>query len=361
MDRRKPEGNLRKGWTTGTCAAAAATGALEALITGRFPTKVTVQLPRGETPTLALSRKDLTADSAFSSVIKDAGDDPDVTHGAEIITEVSAGPIGSGITFRAGEGVGTVTLPGLPLAVGEPAINPVPRKIITENLEAVAVRLGGTTDLIVTISIPGGTALAKKTMNGRLGIKGGLSILGTTGIVIPYSCASWIHSIHRGIDVAQAAGLTHIAAATGSTSESAVQKRYALPEKALIDMGDFAGGVLKYLRARPIECLTIAGGFAKLVKLAQGHMDLHSSRSSVDFSRLAGMAVEIGADPSIATVINASNTAMAALDTCRAAELPIASRVALGAREVALAALSGETSVEVVVYDRAGNEVGNAS
>src|SRR5262249_48773046 len=147
---------------------------------------------------------------------------------------------GSGVAFRAGEGVGTITLPGLPLGVGEPAINPAPRAMIRANLAEAA---GGTEpDLVVTVAIPGGEALAAKTLNRRRGIVGGLSVLGTTGIVVPFSCAAWIHSIHRGIDVARAGGIAHIAAATGSTSEAAVQRWLGLPEIALIDMGDFVGG-----------------------------------------------------------------------------------------------------------------------
>src|SRR5579884_943168 len=131
-------------------------------------------------------------------------------------------------------------------------------------------------------------------MNARLGIVGGLSILGTTGIVVPYSCASWIHAIHRGIDVARAAGLDHIAAATGPTSERAVQRLYRLPEHALIDMGDFVGGTLKYLRRHPVPRLTLAGGFGKMAKLAAGHLDLHSARSEVDIAALADLLDELG-------------------------------------------------------------------
>src|SRR5262249_7654086 len=138
-------------------------------------------------------------------------------------------------------------------------------------------------------------ALAAKTLNARLGIVGGLSILGTTGVVVPYSCASWIHSIHRGIDVARAAGLRHIAAATGSTSEAAVARLYELPEMALIDMGALVGGTLKYLRDHPVERLTLAGGFGKLAKLASGHLDLHSERSRVDLDFLARLLAEVGA------------------------------------------------------------------
>src|SRR4029077_13054610 len=149
-------------------------------------------------------------------------------------------------------------------------------------------------DLVVTIAIPDGERLAEKTMNARLGIVGGLSVLGTTGIVVPYSCSSWIHAIHRGIDVARAAGFEHIAAATGNTSERAVQRLYALPEAALIDMGDFVGGTLKYLRRHPVERLTLAGGFGKVAKLAQGHLDLHSAQSRVDAGALAAMLAALG-------------------------------------------------------------------
>jgi len=351
---------LRKGWTTGACAAGAAVAALEALRTGGFPGSVTVHLPRGETPEFSLSHRELTEGTAAAGIIKDAGDDPDITHGAEIIAMVEPGPAESGVTFRAGPGVGTVTLPGLPLDVGEPAINPGPRRIIVDNLQAASRRLGGGADLVVTISIPGGEALAEKTMNGRLGIRGGLSVLGTTGVVIPYSCASWIHSIHRGIDVARANGLSHIAAATGSTSEAAVQQYYDLPETALIDMGDFAGGLLKYLRSHPVDRLTIAGGFAKLTKLAQGNMDLHSSRSRVDFTDLADRLADLGADAATGEKARRANTAMEVLETAQAVSLPLGDRIAAGAREVALAALSGGTELEVMVFDRQGGRVGHA-
>src|SRR5207249_8312913 len=164
-------------------------------------------------------------------------------------------------------------------------------------------------DVTVTIAIPGGERLAERTMNARLGIVGGLSVLGTTGIVVPYSCSSWIASIHRGIDVARAAGLDHIAAATGTTSERAVQRFYDLPEHALIDMGDFVGGTLKYLRRRPVARLTLAGGFAKLAKLAAGHLDLHSSRSRVDGAALARLLAGVGADRATVAAAAASDSA----------------------------------------------------
>jgi cobalt-precorrin-5B (C1)-methyltransferase len=228
---------LRYGWTTGACATAAAKAAYTALLTGEFPDPVEVTLPRGQRPAFALATTTMTEDSATVGVVKDAGDDPDVTHGALVIATVRRAAPGCGVRFRAGEGVGTVTLPGLPVPPGEPAINPVPRQMIRGVIDEVAAARGDAGDVEVEIAIPGGEALAAKTMNGRLGIVGGLSILGTTGIVVPYSCSSWIQSIRSGIDVARAACLTHVAGSTGATSEAAVQKIYALPEIALIDMG----------------------------------------------------------------------------------------------------------------------------
>lgn len=355
---RKPEGPLRKGWTTGACATAAATAAWQALLTGIFPDHVSILLPGGQTPEFLLHSKSLNQNAATGSVIKDAGDDPDVTHGAEVIVTVSLNPDNDGIRFFAGDGVGTVTLPGLPLAVGEPAINPKPREMIVENLHRLAGASAVNAD--ITISIPGGEALAEKTMNGRLGIKGGLSILGTTGIVVPYSCASWIHSIHRGIDVARAGGLDHIAAATGSTSEAAVKKMYDLPETALIDMGDFAGGMLKYLREHPVKRVTIAGGFGKLAKLAQGELDLHSSRSRVNLTALADSARVLGANDDAANAIEHANTAMEAHQIASANNIALADLVAAQAREAALATVAGGSDIDILVFDRSGDLIGRA-
>lgn len=347
---------LRKGWTTGACAAAAARAAFAALHGGAFPDPVTIRLPRGETPSFALARKELGDGRAVASVIKDAGDDPDVTHGAEIVAEVAAAPAGSGIGFRAGEGVGTVTLPGLPVPVGEPAINPGPRAQIADNIRAEAGRLGVAADAVVTLSIPGGEALAAQTLNGRLGIRGGLSILGTTGVVLPYSCSAWVHSIHRGVDVARALGLEHLGAATGKTSEATLRCLHSLPDPAVIDMGDMAGALLKYLRAHPVRRLTLVGGFAKLVKLAAGEMDLHSKASRVDQARLAALLAGLGA--SAALVEQAAAAGSAAQVLALAGPLPLGDAVAKAARETALAVLAGGTEVEVVAIDRAGAVVG---
>ena len=346
---------LRRGWTTGACAAAGSRAAFAAMLTGRFPDPVTIRLPRGDEATFPLALAELSGTGARAGIVKDAGDDPDITHGALIIAETAWAAPGSGIGFVAGEGVGTVTRAGLSLAVGEPAINPAPRVLIRDTLIDAAAELGAPRpDITVTISIPGGVSLAEKTMNTRLGIVGGLSILGTTGIVVPYSCSSWIHSIHRGIDVARAAGLNHIAAATGATSERAVQRLYDLPDHALIDMGDFVGGTLKYLRRHPVKRLTIAGGFAKLAKLAAGHLDLHSARSRVDIARLAGLLGELGAEPGIMEAARAANGAAEILGVAGEMRETLARAIAGRAREVALATISGRTAVEVAIVDRQG-------
>jgi cobalt-precorrin-5B (C1)-methyltransferase len=352
---RQQTGALRRGWTTGACAAAAARAAYAALLTGHFPDPVTIRLPRGQAPSFPLALAEREEGCARAGIVKDAGDDPDVTHGALVVAELAWAEPGSGIGFRAGEGVGTVTRAGLPLPVGEPAINPAPRAMIRETLADLAEANGAPPpDLTVTLAIPGGERLAEKTMNQRLGILGGLSILGTTGIVVPYSCSSWIHAIQRGIDVARAAGLDHIAAATGTTSERAVQRLYDFPEHALIDMGDFVGGTLKYLRRHPVPQLTLAGGFAKLAKLAAGHLDLHSSRSAVDPALLADMLAGLGADERTIAAARASDSAGAILELAGEWRSALAERVARQAREVALASLSGHIAVEVAIVDRGG-------
>ena len=355
---RKPKVPLRKGWTTGACATGAALAAFEALETGAFPDPVSVRLPKGERPFFALACKEFADGTATAGIVKDAGDDPDVTHGVMVLATVRRNAPGAGIIFHAGEGVGTVTKPGLPVSSGQPAINPGPRKMIAEALLDSAEALDVTADLDVTIAIPGGEEIAMKTWNPRLGIVGGLSILGTTGIVHPYSCSAWIHSIHQGIDVARATGVDHVAGVTGKTSEAAVGKMYGLDEGALIDMGDFVGGMLNYLRRHPVERLTIGGGFAKMVKLAQGNLDLHSARSQVDFKQLAQWLSDLGAEAEVVASATQANTAAQVLMS--AGKIELAGLVARRAREVALATLSGKTAVEVVVVDRFGAVVGRA-
>ena len=352
---------LRFGWTTGACATAATTAAYTALLTGEFPDPVSITLPRGQQPSFALAREELGDSWAMAAIVKDAGDDPDVTHLAVVRSTVRPGATGSGVVFFAGPGVGTITLPGLPLPVGEPAINPVPRQLMRQVVEDLAGQHGRPADVAIEISVDHGEELARRTWNPRLGILGGLSILGTTGIVVPYSCSAWIDSIHRGIDVAVAMGRPHVAGCTGSTSERVVMGEYPLPDEALLDMGDFAGAVLKYLRRHPVPRLTLAGGFAKMSKLAAGQMDLHSGRSQVDLAFLADLARGAGASQVLADSVGAASTGLGALQECQAQGVPLGDAVALAARDAALVVLRGaQVTVDTLCIDRAGVIVGRA-
>ncbi len=335
---------LRSGWTTGACATAAAKAAWTGLCAGAVPDEITITLPGGQHPVFAVIRARLGQGWAEATVEKDAGDDPDVTHGALITTRIERAGPGHGLSFHAGEGVGTVTKPGLPIPVGDPAINPVPRRMIDEAIAEVSVEHGCPADLRVTISVADGAALALKTWNPRLGIEGGISILGTTGIVRPFSCSAWIASIHRGIDVAVATEARHVVGATGSTSEGYVKTLYDLPETAYLDMGDFAGGLLKYLRRHPVPRITIAGGPGKMTKLSQGALDLHSKRSQVD---LGALAERVGM-PGIA----GANTALEAFGM---GGEEIALAVCTDARRVVRETLRGaDIDVETLIVGRAG-------
>ena len=346
---------LRRGWTTGACATAAAKAAYVGLLTGEFPDPVEIQLPGGQRVGFALAETARGDAGASAGVVKDAGDDPDVTHGALVRASVSFGLPGSGVSFRAGPGVGVVTRPGLPVPPGEPAINPVPRRMIAQAIGEVAEGCGAPGDVVVEVSIVGGEALAERTLNPRLGIVGGLSILGTTGIVVPYSCSAWIYGIRNGVDVARAAGLQHVAGATGRTSEAAVQALYGLPEIALIDMGDFVGGMLKHLRDHPIARVSIAGGVAKITKLAQGLLDLHSKRGSADLAALAQVAAEAGAPGALAERMAGANTVAECFELARDAGLPLGEAIAARARAVAAEVLRGaDVDPEVLIFDRQG-------
>jgi cobalt-precorrin-5B (C1)-methyltransferase len=330
-----------------------------ALMTGEFPDRVTIVTPSGKNADLKIAETRSGEGWALAGVVKDAGDDPDVTHGALICATVRLGAPDSGVVFRQGAGVGVVTKPGLPIEVGEPAINPVPRQMMCDVIDALALSLGGTRDVEIEISVPDGDKIALKTWNPRLGIEGGISILGTTGVVRPFSCSAWIASIHRGIDVARANALPHVIGSTGATSESFAKERYNLPDIALLDMGDFVGGMLKYMRKNPVPRLTIAGGFGKLVKMAQGAVDLHSARSQVDFEKLAQLAVPLGFRH--ADVANA-NTVLEIVQMADADQRQaLASMIADQARNAALTYLKREDiAIEILVISRDGALLGQA-
>ena len=342
---------LRTGYTTGACATACALAAGRRVLGLPQGDSVSILLPRGQRVAFALEQ--LAADPAGgwrAATIKDAGDDPDVTHGARVWVRVQRRPE-PGVGFHAGEGVGRVTRNGLALAVGEPAINPVPRRMLAEHLEQVAGEGGYSGGWELWVGVDGGAELALRTMNPRLGILGGLSILGTTGIVRPYSCSAFVASIHQGIDVARANGLTHLAACTGSTSEAAAMALLGLPEMAVIEMGDLAGAVLKYLRRHPVERLTLAGGVGKLSKLAAGHLDLHSRRSQADKGFLAEL---VAADEDLHQRIIGANTVSEAVAIADAGGHDLAAAVCRRAAVVARGHLGDAVALDLLIIDRQG-------
>ena len=301
-------GSLRYGWTTGACATAATVAACRVLMGGVAPPQVTIPLKRRVLTQGVFVIHDWGwhEDGAFASVIKDAGDDPDVTDGAKVSVLVRRGAVGSGIVFKAGAGVGTVTKPGLALAVGEAAINDAPRRMMTDAIKKEMSQ----NDVCVTVSVADGERLAQRTMNAQLGIVGGLSILGTSGIVVPFSCAAWVASLHQAVDVALAVGHRHLGASVGTTSRRLLQKNTSLADDAIIDMGDFIGALVKYVKKQEgIQSFTIAGGFAKMAKWADGAKDLHHKKSSVSLDSLAQWLMAMGAPSAVVQAVRTSHSA----------------------------------------------------
>jgi len=375
---------LRSGLTTGCCATACCVAAAQALLAQKelaqrelaqkelaheksvqkfekqratFTKEASVELPKGKIVTLKISDFFLSKNQAMAATIKDAGDDPDVTHGATVFVELTLISENT-INFYAAPGVGKVTRDGLLLAVGEPAINPTPRKMMSQHLLQVAEEFAYQGGFDVSVGVKNGEALALKTMNPRLGIVGGLSVLGTTGIVRPFSCSAYIASIHQGIDVAKANGLQHIAATTGNSSETAIREVYQLSDMALIEMGDFVGAVLKYLKKSPVGKLSICGGFGKLSKLANGHLDLHSGASTIDFKHLCELAKSAGANEELLQAILESNTSIEALKYCQLQGIDLAALVCAKALQVARKIVPKSVELEVWAVDRKGHIIG---
>jgi cobalt-precorrin-5B (C1)-methyltransferase len=306
---------LRTGFTTGACSAAAAKAAARFLVRGDTLCAIETTLPNRQRVTFTLARLERAGAAARCGIIKDAGDDPDCTHGAELVAEVELRDA-PGIELRGGDGVATVTRPGLGLDVGGAAINPVPRRNITE---MVAEELAGG-GAIVTIHVPRGEEMAKETSNARLGLLGGISILGTTGIVQPYSTAAWKASVVQEIDVAATAGARTLVLTTGGKSEQyAMALHPELPAHAFVQVGDFIGVGLKQCARRSVGRAVIVGMIGKLSKMAGGRMQTHQAGSDVDLGLLADIAVEAGADTALAEQIRAANTARHVLELTRAA------------------------------------------
>jgi cobalt-precorrin-5B (C1)-methyltransferase len=308
---------LRTGFTTGACAAAAAKAATRLLLRGGTLTAIETTLPNKAKVTFALATTERTDALAIAGVVKDAGDDPDCTHGAEIIAEVrlSREP---GVVLRGGPGVATVTKRGLGLEVGGPAINPVPRRNITEMvLEELAG--SGWPGAVVSISVPRGEEMAKKTTNARLGLEGGISILGTSGIVKPFSTAAYRASVVQAIDVARERNIDELVLTTGGKSETYAMKLYPhLPEEAFIQVGDFIGTGLRHCARRGIRRAVIVGMMGKLSKMADGKMMTHAAGSEVNMDLLATLASELGAGEKLCATIRSANTARHVLELCTA-------------------------------------------
>jgi cobalt-precorrin-5B (C1)-methyltransferase len=304
-----PKGKLREGYTTGSCATATTKAALIALITGEPQTEATIYLPVKRFATFHIENCEITDQMVTASTIKDAGDDPDATHGALICSTV-AWSDEPGVLLDGGVGVGRVTKDGLPVPVGEAAINPVPRKMIRETAEEVLKEFGITKGIKIVISVPDGEEIAKKTLNGRLGIIGGISILGTRGIVVPFSTAAYKASIIQAISVARASGCEHIVITTGGRSEKYAIKQFPeLPEEAFIEMGDFVGFTLKQCKKQGAKRVSMVGMMGKFSKVAMGIMMVHSKSASVDFDFLADVANRAGADAALVEEIRHANTA----------------------------------------------------
>ncbi len=339
---------LRTGWTTGTCASAAAKAAAIGLVTGTAPAEVEVALPAGRRVSFPVEAEG----PRRCMVVKDAGDDPDCTDGARITAEVEPG---SGATdLRAGPGLGVVTLPGLGLPVGAPAINPVPRRMILAALAEVTAD-----PLVVTFSVPGGEAMAAETTNARLGIVGGISILGTTGIVRPFSTAAYRASVVQQVDVAAAQGQRTMVLATGHRSERAARDlRPELPEVSFVEVGDFTGIALRRCAAAGMAEVVFVGMAGKIAKLAAGVMMTHYHRSEVDGELLAAVARDCGAPPAVVAAGTATATARHFFETCVAEgfEAPLA-ELCRRARAACEAHAKGAVTVDVVMVDFDGERV----
>jgi cobalt-precorrin-5B (C1)-methyltransferase len=351
---------MRSGYTTGACATAATRGALLALIHQRPFRETTIRLPIGQHVTFVLHTCTYTPDEGRSSVIKDAGDDPDVTHLAEICSRVTWRPE-PGVHFVRGAGVGLVTKKGLPVPPGEPAINPVPRQMLTETVhETLAQARLTPRGVSVEISVPRGAELAQKTFNPRLGIIDGISILGTTGIVVPYSTAAWEASVLQNIDVAVAQGCEQLVFTVGGRGERFAQRLVALPEIAFVQIGDFFGQAFRHAAAAGARHVTLASMIGKLAKFAAGHELVHSRESSQDFHFLGELARQAGAAEALVSRTCSANTAQEVSELM--SESGVTTFHALLCRAAwhfAASLMHGAYTLDVILMGRAGEVLGS--
>ncbi|MFC0270562.1 cobalt-precorrin-5B (C(1))-methyltransferase [Metabacillus herbersteinensis] len=365
MKKQKDDGNepkkLREGYTTGACATATTKAALLALITGEHQKEATIYLPVGRHATFQMESCEVSSNSVTVGTIKDAGDDPDATHRALILSTVSWSDH-PGITLDGGIGVGRVTKEGLPVPVGEAAINPVPRKMILQTTQEVLDEHGVSKGVNVIISVPDGEEMAKKTLNGRLGILGGISILGTRGIVVPFSSAAYKASIVQAISVARASKCDHIVITTGGRSEKYGIKQYPdLPEEAFIEMGDFVGFTLKQCKRQGVKKVSMVGMMGKFSKVAQGVMMVHSKSAPVDFNFLADVANEVGASEDLLEQIRGANTATQVGSIMSDNNFPaFFEKLCTSCCIAALNEVAGSIEIETTLYTMKGEFLGKA-
>jgi len=311
---KKLKGQLKTGYTTGTSATAASKSALIALLTGKSVENVQVTLPKGKIVILKIAWTRIHENSITSAVIKDGGDDPDVTHGAEICSTVELTNNKGNVQIVGGTGVGKVTKPGLGLLLGVAAINPTPMKMICETIHEVLdlyPELIEKQGLKITISVPNGEEIAKKTDNPRLGIIGGISILGTTGIVLPYSTASFAAAIRQSLDVGIALKADTFILTTGGRSEDFCKSLFGdtYPDHCYVQMGDFAGYSVKQCHDKGVKKVFIAGFIGKLTKIAMGVKQTHVRGSHVNMEFMAKLAERAGAFEDVLKLIREANTA----------------------------------------------------
>ena len=348
---------LRTGWTTGTCASAAAKAATTALRDQRPQDMVDVALPSGRRVGFAVESCTVDARGSTAVVVKDGGDDPDVTHGAHLTTRVSWRNE-PGIGLEGGEGVGVVTKPGLGIPVGEPAITSVPRAMITQAVsEAVDPSRRGVT---VVISVPDGERMARKTTNARLGILGGISILGTTGIVRPFSTASWRASVVQAVAVMAAQGERTLVLCTGGRTEAGAMAMLPdLPDVCFVEVGDFTGAALRRATEVGLERVVFVGMAGKLAKLAAGVLMTHYTRSKVDLGLLGDITLASGGDASVAAEVGAANTGRHAYEIWERAGLLRVSgdELCRRVRSVLRRAGRGRLDADVAMVDFAGRRV----
>ncbi|WTZ05747.1 cobalt-precorrin-5B (C(1))-methyltransferase [Micromonospora sp. NBC_01392] len=349
---------LRTGWTTGACATAAAKAAVTALVTGVPQPEVEIGLPAGRRVRFPVARCELTGvppRRAEAVVVKDAGDDPDVTHGAELTATVDWTDA-PGLRLAGGPGVGTVTKPGLGLAVGGPAINDTPRRMIDAAVaEVVDLAEVG---VQVVISVPGGEIMARKTTNRRLGILGGISILGTTGIVRPFSTASWRASVVQAVHVMAAQGERTVVLCTGGRTERAARALLPeLPEVCFVEVGDFTGAAVRAAVADGMTGVVFVGMAGKLAKLAAGVLMTHYTRSAVDLSLLGAVTAEAGGGPALVAAVTGANTGRHAYELWEAAGLlgPAGDLLCQRVRQVLLRFAGHAVTVDVAMVDFAGS------